>query len=84
MASSIYRRTPRLNLSHLVSKGGASHLVADDFFETSAVTYAGILRRWTGSAWVKAQLKTYLAGSWQDKPLYVWTGSTWGLVDTGG
>jgi hypothetical protein len=50
----------------------------------AAISYYGILRRWTGAAWVKAILRTYLAGSWQNKPLYVWTGSAWGLVDTTG
>jgi hypothetical protein len=47
-------------------------------------TYYGILKRWTGAAWVKELLKVYLAGSWQTKPLKFWDGSQWRLVDTTG
>ncbi len=48
--------------------------------------YYGILKTWTGSTWVKSplHLKTYLATSFQFKPLRIWTGSKWGLVNTSG
>jgi hypothetical protein len=48
------------------------------------VTYYGVLKRWTGLAWIKEPLKTYLAGSWQTKPLYRWDGAEWKLIDTTG
>lgn len=51
---------------------------------SAVVTYYGILKRWTGSAWVKEPLKTYLAGTWQSKPLKRWNGSAWVTVDTTG
>jgi len=60
-------------------------ILTDWFFGISGgTTYFGILKRWTGAAWVKAKLKTYLAGSWQTKPLKRWDGSAWKLVDTTG
>lgn len=46
--------------------------------------YFGILKRWTGAAWTKAKLKTYLGGSFQEKPLKWWNGSGWKLIDTTG
>ncbi len=46
--------------------------------------YYGILKRWTGAAWVKEPLKTYLVSSWQAKPLKRWDGSEWKLIDTTG
>lgn len=47
-------------------------------------TYYGILKRWTGAAWVKEPLQTYLGGSWQSKPLKRWSGASWLLIDTTG
>jgi len=47
-------------------------------------TYYGILKRWTGAAWIKEPLKTWLASSWQSKPLKRWTGVAWVTIDTTG
>lgn len=49
------------------------------------MVYAGgILKRWTGSAWVgPAKLKNWDGADWQHKPLYRWDGSEWLEVDTG-
>lgn len=49
-----------------------------------AVVYYGILKRWTGAAWVKAKLMVYVGGTWQNKALKRWTGSEWKLVDATG
>lgn len=84
MASNVFRNTPRLKLANLVSMGGASQLVADDFFEASGVVYAGVLRRWNGSTWVKATLRRWNGATWVDAVLRIWTGSAWGLIDTTG
>ena len=46
--------------------------------------FYGILKRWTGSAWVKEPLKRYNGATWVDAVLKRWTGSAWGLVDTTG
>lgn len=54
------------------------------FPSVGGVTYYGILKRWTGAAWIKEPLKTYLAGSWQSKPLKRWDGSQWKEIDTTG
>ncbi len=44
----------------------------------------GILKRWTGAAWVKALLKIYTGGSWTAKPMKRWNGSSWVAIDTTG
>jgi hypothetical protein len=89
MAKNVLRRTPsRLRGIDLTKKvmGGASQLVADDFFEPSGgpPTYYGILKRWTGAAWTKAKLMVYSGGTWVAKPLKRWTGSSWVEVDASG
>jgi len=48
------------------------------------ITAPGVLKCWTGTAWVKEPIKTWLAGSWQSKPLKRWTGTEWVQVDTTG
>jgi hypothetical protein len=50
----------------------------------AAVSYYGILKRWTGAAWIKEPVKTWLADSWQSKSLKRWTGADWLLIDTTG
>lgn len=47
-------------------------------------TYFGILKRWTGAAWTKAKLKTYLGGSFVAKTTKRWNGSTWVEIDVTG
>ena len=46
-------------------------------------TYFGILKRWTGSTWVKAKLKVY-GSSFSQKKLKRWNGSAWVEVDAAG
>jgi hypothetical protein len=89
MAKSVFRRTDsdRLTLESLVSLGGGgvSQLVSDDFFEADAgPTYYGILKRWTGAAWVKATLKRWTGATWAAAVLKRWTGTAWVQVDTTG
>lgn len=74
----------RLQPSLFQTGGLVSTVAADWVFGTTGGSFVGVLRRWTGAAWVKAKLKTYLSGTWQEKPLKVWTGTTWGLIDTTG
>jgi len=82
---SIWRRQPstRLSSSAFIPREvtDASVDIANTFFE--APSLFGILKRWTGSAWVKALLKVYL-GTWLAKPLKRWTGTEWVAVDTSG
>lgn len=83
--ASLFRHTPRLRLTSLASKGGSSQLVAADFFESgTGPVYAGVLRRWNGTAWTKAPLQRWTGSTWVDAMLMFWTGSAWGLVDTTG
>ena len=46
--------------------------------------YFGVLKRWTGSVWIKEPLKTYLSGLWQTKTLKYWSGTQWLEVDITG
>jgi len=45
--------------------------------------YYGILKRWTGAAWVKAKLLVYISGQWIAKKLYRYD-QTWKEVDATG
>jgi hypothetical protein len=54
-----------------------------DIVTAGAVTYYGILKRWTGATWVKAKLMVY-TGSWKAKKLYCWDGADWKEVDATG
>ena len=47
-------------------------------------TYYGILKRWSGAAWVKAALKRWAGAAWIAAALKRWTGTEWVLVDTTG
>jgi hypothetical protein len=64
--------------------GQNTNVIANTFFEATTTTYAGILKRWTGSAWVKEPLKRYNGSSWVTAVLKVYKNSTFGLVDTTG
>jgi hypothetical protein len=61
-------------------------ILLDWFFgtETGSPTYFGILKRWTGTQWVKAKLKRYTGSTWVAATLKRWDGSSWKLVDTTG
>jgi hypothetical protein len=82
----IWRQQPssRLCSRNLIpyQNTGASVSIAGEFFEV-VTTYLGVLKRWTGSAWVKAKLYVY-QGSWVQKALRIWTGLGWGEVDATG
>lgn len=49
----------------------------------SVIEYFGILKRWNGSAWIKAKLKSF-NGTFIEKPLKFYDGSQWLLIDTTG
>lgn len=50
----------------------------------SVIVYAGILKRWNGSAWVKSILKVWNGTSFVEKPLKIYSDGSWGNVDTSG
>jgi hypothetical protein len=81
MTSNIWRAQPSLRISsyNLVKKesSSASVTVANTFF----LVFFGVLKVWTGSAWIKKSLKVFL-GTWQSKPLTRWDGTGWKLIDT--
>lgn len=81
--ANVFRQTPRLKLSDFFSQGGVSQIVAADFFEAApGPSYAGVLRRWNGTAWIKATLKRWTGAAFTHATLRIWTGSEWGLIDT--
>jgi hypothetical protein len=89
MVNSIFRRFPGgLCCSDVMVRKFATQSgvdIANGFWEsTGGATYYGIFKRWTGAAWVKEPLKTFLSGSWQSKPLKRWSGAAWLLIDTTG
>jgi hypothetical protein len=50
--------------------------------ESSPGGYFGILKCWTGAAWVAKTLKVWSGAAWAAKPLKRWDGSSWKLVQT--
>ncbi len=46
-------------------------------------TYAGVLKRWTGSEWVRSTLKIWDGGQWVSKPLKIFLGE-WREIDATG
>lgn len=90
MAKCIWRRHPskRLYSFNLFKKKSSENAfnIGNLFFEVSGSppAYFGVLKRWTGSLWIKEPLKTYLSGSWQSRPLKRFDGSAWKTVDTTG
>jgi len=54
------------------------------YFDDPPEPSRGLLKRWNGSFWVKALLKVYLSGSWQNKPLKRWNGAEWLSVEASG
>jgi len=82
-----------LRLQFQYSGGGGSTTnrrgVAISFAEIEipdfvAAAFQGILKRWNGSAWVKAKNKNWNGSAWEQKPLKRWTGTEWAEVDATG
>ena len=61
-------------------------IVTDWFFgtESGGPTYYGILKRWTGAAWIKEPLRRWTGAAWVAAVLKRWDGAAWKLVDTTG
>lgn len=85
--NSTYRNTnilsPRVPFSKMLRcRNGdrACQLIDNLYFGEEAVTYFGILKRWTGSVWTKAKLMVY-GSSFTKKVLKVYDG-TWKIIDT--
>jgi hypothetical protein len=86
--ANIFRRQPssRLSSYNLIDHAAAqgADTITAEYFEAASVTYYGILKRWTGTAWINAKLKTYIGSLFVAKPLRRWDGTSWKLVDTSG
>lgn len=83
----IWRNSPsNFILDNLIQKkrGDNQQVITNDFWQSEGIIYYGILKQWNGASWVKESLKTYLAGTWQTKPLKRWNGTDWVIIDTSG
>jgi archaellin len=56
-----------------------------DLLQMSSTGWPGegnsVLKRWTGTSWVKAKNMARVSGSWQSRSLKRWTGTEWVDVD---
>lgn len=43
--------------------------------------FFGVLKRWDGAAWVRAQMMTYNGATWTAASLKRWDGAAWVQVD---
>jgi len=67
------------------SPGQCASVVLGEFFEpASGPAYFGVLKRWTGATWARAELKRWTGAAWVAAVLKRWTGSAWVQVDTEG
>lgn len=48
------------------------------------VSYSGVLKRWNGTAWVRAKLKRQSGSFIQVTNLKRWNGASWVLIDANG
>ena len=51
------------------------------FFDAAPTTFGAILKRWTGTEWIKAKLRVYRSG-FIAKTLKVYKAGSWQNVDT--
>jgi len=63
---------------------GADNTFGRTFNFYEIASSPGILKRWNGSAWVKAKLKNYNGSTFEQKKLKRWDGATWIEVDITG
>jgi hypothetical protein len=98
MAECVWRRFPCADLEDsdfgfeeqespqwVADRPGVSVLpVLGEFFEAPSVSYFGVLKRWTGAAWVKAKFMRWTGAAWVAAKLMRWTGAAWVEVDATG
>lgn len=66
-------------VSLLFNDGFAADLMQTEFFAPPPAG-AGLIKVWTGSAWVEKPVKVWTGSAWVTKPLKRWTGSAWVTV----
>lgn len=44
---------------------------------SSAPPSGGLIKVWTGSAWVEKPVKVWTGSAWVQKPVKFWSGSAW-------
>lgn len=56
--------------------GAAGDIVRDEFFGVPpAPIGAGLIKVWTGAAWVEKPVKYWTGSAWVTKPVKFWTGA---------
>ena len=60
--------------------GLAGQILLQDYFPAPAPVSGGLIKVWTGLAWVLKPIKVWTGLAWIQKPLKRWTGSAWVLT----
>lgn len=85
MSASIWRVQPsrklKTSMMYANLNGNTTKTIASEYF---GITYAGILKVWNGSAWVKKILKVWNGSTWVPATLKVYKAGSFQLVDTTG
>ena len=76
MARSIGTRYPRGGSQLWLGNEPGSVVLRNEFFG-AAVSDAGYVAVWSGSAWVRKPLKVWNGSAWVIKPLKYWNGTVW-------
>jgi hypothetical protein len=58
---------------------GSVLLVAEFFDDPLPPSGGGLIKVWTGSAWVEKPVKFWSGSAWVEKPVKFWSGSAWVL-----
>lgn len=77
--ANIWRKCPSLRLRAGDvggTIGGTAKNISSQFFGEDIVYY-GILKRWTGSTFVKESMKVFTGSEWKNNPLKRWSGTAW-------
>lgn len=69
----------RVRIGELLPTSPARVLFENEFFDDPPAG-AGLIKVWTGSAWVEKPVKVWTGSAWVTKPLKRWTGSAWVTV----
>jgi hypothetical protein len=55
----------------------AADLMEDEFFADPPPAGGGLVKVWSGSAWIEKPVKVWTGAAWATKPLKSWDGSAW-------
>lgn len=69
-----------------ITRGSTITFFTDDISKSLGLLpiVSQILKRWNGTAWVRAKLKRYNSSFLQVTKIKMWTGTSWVLIDANG